>query len=59
MSATRLSCSRAAHRSYPNAPQNEFVRPGYELGFEEGGKYYIHNHLRFNILVRATTHISY
>lgn len=35
-------------------PQNEFVRPGFELGYEDGNKFYIHNHLRFNILVRAS-----
>lgn len=36
------------------APQNEFVRPGFELGFEEKGKYYVYNHLRFNVLVHPT-----
>jgi hypothetical protein len=30
------------------------VRPGFELGYEEGGKYYIYNHLRFNVLVHPT-----
>lgn len=34
--------------------QNEFVRPGFELGFKEGDKYYIKNHLQFNILVHPT-----
>jgi hypothetical protein len=38
----------------PPSQQNEFVRPGFDLGFEEGGKYYVHNHLRFNILVHPT-----
>ena len=31
----------------------ESVRPGFELGFVAGDKHYIHNHLMFNILVRA------
>jgi hypothetical protein len=30
------------------------VRPGFELGFKEGDKYYIKNHLQFNILVHPT-----
>lgn len=34
--------------------QNEFVRPGFELGFKDGDKYYIRNHLQFNILVHPT-----
>ncbi|KAI8474011.1 MAG: hypothetical protein J3K34DRAFT_383427 [Monoraphidium minutum] len=34
--------------------ENEFVRPGFELGYEDGGAYYVHNHLRFNILVHPT-----
>ena len=35
--------------------QNEqFVRPGFELGFKKNGKYYINNHLVFNILVYET-----
>lgn len=33
---------------------NEFVRPGFELGFKDGDKYYIQNHLQFNILVHPT-----
>jgi len=32
----------------------EFVRPGFELGYKENGKYYINNHLIFNILVYQT-----
>lgn len=32
----------------------EFVRPGFELGYEENGKYYVKNHLQFNILVHPT-----
>eukprot|EP00882_Tetradesmus_deserticola_P003503 GHRQ01003706.1.p1 GENE.GHRQ01003706.1~~GHRQ01003706.1.p1 ORF type:complete len:729 (+),score=377.08 GHRQ01003706.1:96-2189(+) len=32
----------------------EFVRPGFELGYQEDGKYYIFNHLQFNILVHPT-----
>jgi hypothetical protein len=36
-------------------PQNqEFVRPGFELGYKEDGKFYIFNHLQFNILVHPT-----
>ena len=30
------------------------MRPGFELGFKEGDKYYIRNHLQFNILVHPT-----
>jgi len=30
------------------------VRPGFELGYEEGGRYFIYNHLRFNVLVHPT-----
>ena len=32
----------------------EFIRAGFELGFKEGDKYYINNHLTFNILVHPT-----
>jgi transmembrane 9 superfamily protein 2/4 len=32
----------------------EFIRPGFELGFKEGDKYFIYNHLTFNILVHPT-----
>lgn len=40
----------------PSYAQNqEFVRPGFELGYKtEDGKYYIYNHLVFNILVTLT-----
>lgn len=38
----------------PFLQQNEFVRPGFELGSKEGDKYYIRNHLQFNILVHPT-----
>ena len=34
--------------------QNEFVRPGFELGYKEGGRHFIHNHLRFNVLVHPS-----
>ncbi|GFR46395.1 hypothetical protein Agub_g7977, partial [Astrephomene gubernaculifera] len=34
--------------------KNEFLRPGFELGFKRDGKYYIHNHLVFNVLVYMT-----
>mmetsp|Transcript_15649 Transcript_15649/g.38973 ORF Transcript_15649/g.38973 Transcript_15649/m.38973 type:complete len:700 (-) Transcript_15649:257-2356(-) len=34
--------------------EQEFVRPGFELGYKENGKYYINNHLVFNILVYET-----
>jgi transmembrane 9 superfamily protein 2/4 len=30
------------------------VRPGFELGYKEDGKFYIFNHLQFNILVHPT-----
>lgn len=32
----------------------DYLRPGFELGYEENGKYYIKNHLQFNILVHPT-----
>eukprot|EP00201_Polytomella_parva_P016206 CAMPEP_0175052398 /NCGR_PEP_ID=MMETSP0052_2-20121109/8340_1 /TAXON_ID=51329 ORGANISM="Polytomella parva, Strain SAG 63-3" /NCGR_SAMPLE_ID=MMETSP0052_2 /ASSEMBLY_ACC=CAM_ASM_000194 /LENGTH=743 /DNA_ID=CAMNT_0016316803 /DNA_START=18 /DNA_END=2249 /DNA_ORIENTATION=- len=34
--------------------ESEFVRPGYTLGFKKNGKYYINNHLAFNILIYRT-----
>ncbi|KIY92886.1 Putative phagocytic receptor 1a Flags:Precursor [Monoraphidium neglectum] len=36
------------------AQDNEFVRPGFDLGFRDGDKYYINNHLRFTVLVHPT-----
>lgn len=30
------------------------MRPGFELGYEEDGKFYVFNHLQFNILVHPT-----
>lgn len=30
------------------------MRPGFELGYKRDGKYYLHNHLVFNILVYQT-----
>lgn len=47
---------RTAIREFVTAPlQNEeFVRPGFELGYKENGKYYIYNHLVFNVLVHKT-----
>lgn len=33
----------------------EFVSPGFDLGWSDKGKYYINNHLVFNILVHETT----
>lgn len=42
-------------RLAPHAQQNQqFVRPGFELGFKRNGRYYINNHLVFNILVYET-----
>lgn len=43
-----------SHPALPAATQNEFVRPGFELGYEDGGKFYVYNHLRFNVLVHPT-----
>jgi transmembrane 9 superfamily member 2/4 len=34
--------------------EQDFVRPGFELGFKEGDKYFIKNHLQFNVLVHPT-----
>ncbi|PNW74488.1 hypothetical protein CHLRE_12g494350v5 [Chlamydomonas reinhardtii] len=34
--------------------KNEFLRPGFELGYKQDGKYYINNHLVFNVLVYMT-----
>ncbi len=36
------------------AQEQEFVRPGFELGYKQDDKYYIYNHLVFNILVYQT-----
>ncbi|GIL84591.1 hypothetical protein Vretimale_14585 [Volvox reticuliferus] len=33
---------------------NEFLRPGFEVGYKVGEKYYLNNHLVFNILVYQT-----
>lgn len=29
------------------------MRPGFEVGYELNGKYYVNNHLMFKILVRS------
>ncbi|KAG2491788.1 hypothetical protein HYH03_009948 [Edaphochlamys debaryana] len=34
--------------------KNEFLRPGFELGYKRDGKYYVNNHLVFNVLVYMT-----
>jgi len=34
--------------------EQDFVRPGFELGYKVDGKYYINNHLVFNILTYLT-----
>lgn len=34
--------------------EQDYVRPGFELGYVEDGKYYINNHLVFNILIYQT-----
>ncbi|KXZ49791.1 hypothetical protein GPECTOR_19g242 [Gonium pectorale] len=34
--------------------KNEYVRPGFELGYKKDGKYYINNHLVFNVLIYMT-----
>ena len=49
-------CWNAALLTEQILPQNqEFVRPGFELGYKtEEGKYYLYNHLVFNILVTLT-----
>lgn len=36
------------------AQKNEFVRPGFELGYRKGKQYYVNNHLVFNVLVYLT-----
>eukprot|EP01026_Neomeris_dumetosa_P009367 TRINITY_DN13145_c0_g2_i1.p1 TRINITY_DN13145_c0_g2~~TRINITY_DN13145_c0_g2_i1.p1 ORF type:complete len:529 (-),score=21.65 TRINITY_DN13145_c0_g2_i1:363-1949(-) len=33
----------------------ESVRPGFELGYKENDKYYIYNHLTFNVLVHPSS----
>lgn len=43
------------HAHASPAQDQEFVRPGFELGYiDEKGRYYINNHLVFNILVHMT-----
>jgi transmembrane 9 superfamily protein 2/4 len=39
---------------HKNQQNQEFVRPGFELGYKEDGKFYVFNHLQFNILVHPT-----
>ncbi|EFJ42043.1 hypothetical protein VOLCADRAFT_77298 [Volvox carteri f. nagariensis] len=34
--------------------ETEFLRPGFEVGYKVGDKYYINNHLVFNVLVYQT-----
>lgn len=48
------SCHNAQQHSLHVLQDQEFVRPGFELGYEEGGKFYVKNHLQFNILVHPT-----
>jgi transmembrane 9 superfamily member 2/4 len=40
--------------AYACMQNQEFVRPGFELGYKQDGKYFIYNHLVFNILVSLT-----
>ncbi|GBF87847.1 EMP nonaspanin domain family protein [Raphidocelis subcapitata] len=40
---------------YDLESENEYVRPGFELGYKNDGRYYIHNHIRFNVLVHPTS----
>lgn len=53
--ATMLHSNRPAHSVHASAAQkNEFVRPGFELGYRKGKQYYVNNHLVFNVLVYLT-----
>ena len=40
--------------TYDLVENPDSVRPGYEVGFEQDGKYYINNHLMFTILLHRT-----
>jgi hypothetical protein len=53
-SAWMVMTSTPSHPSWLCAQEDEFVRPGFELGFKRDGKHYINNHLVFNILVYRT-----
>ena len=39
-------------RDLEDAPES--IRPGFQVGYEEEGKYYVNNHLMFKILVHQT-----
>lgn len=40
--------------TYDLAENRDSIRPGYEVGYEREGKYYLNNHLMFKILVHKT-----
>ena len=50
----RLILDNLPITTYDLAENPESIRPGYEVGYERDGKYYINNHLMFKILVHKT-----
>lgn len=50
----RLILDNLPVTTYDLEDNPESVRPGYEVGYEADGKYYINNHLMFKILVHQT-----
>ena len=50
----RLILDNLPITTYDLAENPESIRPGYEVGYERDGKYYLNNHLMFKILVHKT-----
>ena len=50
----RLILDNLPITTYDLAENPESIRPGYEVGYEREGKYYLNNHLMFKILVHKT-----
>ncbi|KAK9828105.1 hypothetical protein WJX81_004518 [Elliptochloris bilobata] len=50
----RLILDNLPITTYDLAENPESIRPGYEIGYERDGKYYLNNHLMFKILVHKT-----
>ena len=50
----RLILDNLPITTYDLAENPESIRPGYEVGYERDGKYFLNNHLMFKILVHKT-----
>ena len=40
--------------TYDLAENPDSIRPGFEVGYEQDGKYYVNNHLMYSILLHKT-----